>query len=129
MAVAADTPDQLEALRGISLIGRKVADALADLAAAGVPAEHVREDQRDPFFDDPANRATHLVASYPHAEFGAMLQPGAMWWFRDQEVKLEMAPPALGEHTVACLTELGFDGAAIDALLTEGTAVQFTPAS
>jgi crotonobetainyl-CoA:carnitine CoA-transferase CaiB-like acyl-CoA transferase len=128
VAVAADTPAQLDALRGIALNGRKVADALADLGTAGVPAEHVREDQRDPFFDDPANRAAHLVASYPHAEFGAMLQPGAMWWFRDQEVKLEMAPPALGEHTVACLTEIGLDRATIDGLLAEGAAVQFVPA-
>jgi crotonobetainyl-CoA:carnitine CoA-transferase CaiB-like acyl-CoA transferase len=128
IAVAADEPAQLEALRGIRLEGRKVADALADLEAAGVPAEHVREDQRDPFFDDPANRETHLVASYRNAEFGTMLQPGAMWWFRDQEVKLDLAPPALGEHTVACLTELGFDRAAIDALLAEGAAVQFQPA-
>jgi crotonobetainyl-CoA:carnitine CoA-transferase CaiB-like acyl-CoA transferase len=57
-----------------------------------------------------------------------MLQPGAMWWFRDQEVKLEMAPPALGEHTVACLTEIGLDRATIDGLLAEGAAVQFVPA-
>jgi crotonobetainyl-CoA:carnitine CoA-transferase CaiB-like acyl-CoA transferase len=128
IAVSARTPEQLTALRGINLSGRKVGEALADLDAAGVPSEHVREDQRDPFFDDPANRAAGLVASYPNPEFGAMLQPGAMWWFRDQEVKLELSPPALGEHTVACLTELGSDSATIDGLLAEGVAVQFAPA-
>jgi crotonobetainyl-CoA:carnitine CoA-transferase CaiB-like acyl-CoA transferase len=127
VAIAATTADELAALRGVTLDGRKVADALADLAAAGVPAEHVREDQRDPFFDDPANRAAGLVASYPHAEFGAMLQPGGFWHFGDQDVQLHLAPPALGEHTVECLTTLGVDGPTIDRLLAEGVAGQFTP--
>jgi crotonobetainyl-CoA:carnitine CoA-transferase CaiB-like acyl-CoA transferase len=128
VAISASTPAQLSALRGVALEGRKVADALADLDAVGVPAEYVRENQRDPFFDDPANRAAGLVASYPHAEFGAMLQPGGFWYFGDQDVQLHLAPPALGEHTVACLTELGFDQTAIDQLLADGAAVQFQPA-
>jgi crotonobetainyl-CoA:carnitine CoA-transferase CaiB-like acyl-CoA transferase len=125
IAVAADAPDQVTALAGISLEGRKVDDALDDLGRAGVPAEQVRLDQRTSFFDDPVNRESHLVAEYQHAEWGKFEQPGALWYFGDQDVQLHLAPPALGEHTVEVLGELGLDRAAIDALLDDGVAVQY----
>jgi crotonobetainyl-CoA:carnitine CoA-transferase CaiB-like acyl-CoA transferase len=124
VAVAADTEAQLGALRTVGLAGRKVADALADLDAVGVPAEAVRLDQMDAFFDDPANRAAGLVASYPQADWGRMDQPGALWHFGDLSARLELAPPALGEHTVDCLTEAGLSREAIDALLAAGVAQQ-----
>ncbi|MGD9797292.1 MAG: CoA transferase, partial [Acidimicrobiia bacterium] len=127
IALAADTPEQVAALRGVPLDGRKVADAVADLAAAGVPAEPVRREQRYPFFDDPANIAAGLVADYRHAEWGRLEQPGALWYFGDQDVQLHRAPPALGEHTVEVLGEMGLDREAIDRLVADGVAVQFQP--
>jgi crotonobetainyl-CoA:carnitine CoA-transferase CaiB-like acyl-CoA transferase len=92
-----------------------------------VPAEQVRLAQRYPFFDDPANRAAKLVAEYQHAEWGKLEQPGALWYFGDQEVQLHRAPPALGEHTVEVLGDFGLDQSTIDTLLAAGVAVQFQP--
>jgi crotonobetainyl-CoA:carnitine CoA-transferase CaiB-like acyl-CoA transferase len=127
IALAAETPDQIAALGGVQLEGRKVNDALADLARAGVPAEQVRREQRYPFFDDVANRAAKLVAEYQHAEWGKLEQPGALWYFGDQEVQLHLAPPALGEHTVEVLAAIGLDQEAITTLLADGVAVQYQP--
>jgi len=127
IALAADEPAQTAALADIELEGRKVDDALADLARAGVPAEAVRAGQRDRFFDDPANRRARLVAEYTHAEWGKFEQPGALWYFGNQDVQLHRAPPALGEHTVEVLRTIGLDQAAIDKLLADGVAVQFRP--
>jgi crotonobetainyl-CoA:carnitine CoA-transferase CaiB-like acyl-CoA transferase len=127
IALAADRPDQVAALGTVKLQGRKVDDALADLARAGVPAEEVRLDQRYPFFDDPANRAAKLVAEYQHAEWGKLEQPGALWYFGDQDVQLHLAPPALGEHTVEVLRAFGLDQTDIDTLLADGVALQYQP--
>lgn len=43
----------------------------------------VREQQGDPFLDDDANRAAGLVAHLPHADWGVLEQPGALWRFGD----------------------------------------------
>jgi crotonobetainyl-CoA:carnitine CoA-transferase CaiB-like acyl-CoA transferase len=87
----------------------------------------VRLEQRYPFFDDAANRAAKLVAEYQHAEWGTLEQPGALWYFGDQDVQLHLAPPALGEHTVEALRAFGLDQAAIDTLINDGVAVQHQP--
>jgi crotonobetainyl-CoA:carnitine CoA-transferase CaiB-like acyl-CoA transferase len=134
VAIAASTPELLDAARSsvgagtVDGIAEAVAtrgsvDVLAALDAAGVPAELVRENQRDPFFDSPENRAAGLVADYPHAEWGRLLQPGGMWYFGDLGVRLELAPPALGEHTAEVLTELGFSSDEIQQLAADGVAV------
>ena len=124
VAVAADSEKQLTALRGTSLDGRSIDDVLTDLRAADVPAEAVRLDQREPFFDDPFNRAAGLVAEYQQAEWGRLEQPGAFWYFGNLDVRLELAPPALGEHTVACLMEAGLERSAVEQLLVDGVALQ-----
>jgi len=83
-----------------------VAEALATLARSGVPAEEVRLDQRDAFLDSAANRDAGLVASYEHPEWGLLEQPGALWWFGALDVKLDRAPPTLGQHDVEVRAEL-----------------------
>jgi crotonobetainyl-CoA:carnitine CoA-transferase CaiB-like acyl-CoA transferase len=133
IAVAAHTPDQADAMQAIAgtsnLAGAAAAlrtwttdQLLADLTAAGVPCERVRLAQRFPFFDDPDNQAAGMVASYRSADWGTFEQPGALWYFGDLDVRLDRAPPALGEHTIEVLTEVGLDRAEIDALLASGTA-------
>jgi crotonobetainyl-CoA:carnitine CoA-transferase CaiB-like acyl-CoA transferase len=106
------------------LAGAAMAETLALLAEAGVPAEPVSLDQGEAFLDDPINCALGLATSYPHAEWGRLEQVGALWSLGDLEVQLDRAPPALGEHTIEVLREVGFDQSAIDRLLEQSAAVQ-----
>lgn len=99
------------------------ADLVARLVAAGVAAAVVRREQRYPFFDDPDHTAAGMVATYPHPEWGRFEQPGSPWWFDNQEVVLDRAPPVLGQQTVEVLTEVGVDAATIASLLENGSAV------
>jgi crotonobetainyl-CoA:carnitine CoA-transferase CaiB-like acyl-CoA transferase len=140
IAVAADEADQVRALcaeAGVeeatdvpaALAGRPADAVVAALRASAVPCERVRERQKDAFFDDPDNRAAGLVAEYPQCDWGRMEQPGAMWYFGDLDVRLELATGGLGEHTVQVLTEIGVEPEAIERLLVSGAAVQWTEAS
>ena len=70
----------------------------------------------------PTTTAAGLIARYEHADYGQVEQPGAFWIFGDLDVKLDRAPPALGEHTVEVLTEVGLDAATVDALVASGAA-------
>jgi len=106
-----------------ALSTRNCADVLDVLCKAQVPSELVRREQRYPFFDDPANREAGLVAHYVQAEWGAMEQPGSMWYFGDLGTRIEQAPAALGEHSVAVLTELGFATDQIERLVGDGVVV------
>ncbi len=108
------------------LASATVTDTLSRLREAEVPCEPVSLDQGDAFLDDPRNRDLGLVASYPHFEWGTLEQVGALWNLGDLEVRLDMAPPALGQHTVEVLREVGFDDRSIDALLEQAAAVQAT---
>lgn len=137
VAVACRTDEQRRALaaavggddvdRGPDpLAGWTREEALARLREAAVPAEAVREAQRDAFFDDPDNVAAGLVAEYQSAEWGRLEQPGAMWYFGDLDTRLELAPPALGEHTFEVLTSVGLAPAEVSALEDCGAALQYT---
>ena len=136
IAIAADQPAHLSALAEAldltdlsqlepAVRGRRRDDVIARLTAAGVPCDHVRLEQKEAFFDDFANQASGLVARYHHRTWGAFEQPGALWCLGDLEVRLPLAPPVLGEHTVEILRELGIATQQIDELLAAGIAVGF----
>jgi crotonobetainyl-CoA:carnitine CoA-transferase CaiB-like acyl-CoA transferase len=134
IAVSAKGPDEVTAL--CRAVGAADADGLAAAAVrhpssalletivgAGVAAAEVRRGQREPFFDDPDHRAAGLIASYSHGQWGTLEQPGALWYFANQDVRLDLAPPLLGEHTVEVLTEVGMTREDVDALVSSGAAV------
>jgi len=125
IAVAATAPEQLAELARVlaDASTRSTADVLAALARAGVPSAMVRRAQKGAFFDDPAHRAAGLVAEYAHGEWGRLEQPGAMWHFGDQQVKLDRSPPLLGQHTVEVLLEVGLPRDQVDELIRDGVAV------
>jgi crotonobetainyl-CoA:carnitine CoA-transferase CaiB-like acyl-CoA transferase len=85
----------------------------------------VLQDQRGPFFDDPDHLDVGMVATYHHEAWGKFEQPGALWHFGNQGVKLDRAPPVLGQHTIEVLLEVGMARADIDALIAGGSAVAF----
>jgi crotonobetainyl-CoA:carnitine CoA-transferase CaiB-like acyl-CoA transferase len=99
---------------------RDVDPLLAALEAVGVPAEPVRLQNLNDFFDDEANHAAGLIAGYEHAAFGHFEQPGAYWNFGDLPVKLDRASPIIGQHTREILGELGYATEQIDALYDAG---------
>jgi crotonobetainyl-CoA:carnitine CoA-transferase CaiB-like acyl-CoA transferase len=47
-------------------------------------------------------------------------QPGALWFFGDQEVRLDRAPPLVGEHTIEVLLEVGLSRNVIGELVASG---------
>ncbi len=116
----AEGPDGLAA----ALATASCEATLAALQEAGVPSEPVNLDQGEAFLDDPLYRKLGLVASYPHAEWGELEQVGALWDLGDLEVNLALAPPALGEHTVEVLRQLGLDEEVLADLLATSVAVQ-----
>ncbi len=64
------------------------------------------------------------MTAYPHAEWGRLEQVGAFWSLGDLDVRLDRAPPALGQHTVEVLTEAGLAPDAVGALLAAGVIAQ-----
>jgi crotonobetainyl-CoA:carnitine CoA-transferase CaiB-like acyl-CoA transferase len=108
---------------GAAVLDRTVDELLAGCDSAGVPAERVREDQRDAFLDGEGNLAAGLVARYEHPDWGLLEQPGSMWWFDDLALRIERPPPLLGEHTATVLAEVGVGADEVAALVAAGAAV------
>jgi crotonobetainyl-CoA:carnitine CoA-transferase CaiB-like acyl-CoA transferase len=109
---------------GAAMATGTVEGVVGALRRAGISCEPVGLDQGEAFLDDPLLRSLGLVTSYPHAEWGRLEQVGAFWSLGDLEVRLDRAPPALGQHTVEVLVEAGMAPDAIDILLTAGVVVQ-----
>ena len=107
-----------------ALAGAGCHQTVEALRSAGVPCEPVSFDQGDAFLDDPLARRLGLIASYPHAEWGRLEQVGALWDLGDLGVTLDRAAPALGQHTVDVLTEVGLDPGGIGQLLDLAVGVQ-----
>jgi len=119
-AFGAAVPADLEA----ALARRPSGEVLSELAARDVACTEVRMNQGEAFLDDPANRACGLVAAYPHAEWGTTEQVGALWDLGDLDLRLDRAPPVLGQHTVEVLVECGLTDADIGAAAAAGIVVQ-----
>jgi crotonobetainyl-CoA:carnitine CoA-transferase CaiB-like acyl-CoA transferase len=134
VAVAALTATSQAALRQVAgvtddaaleaaLHTRSADELLSALEAAGVPAERVEEYQYFAVWDDSENIRTKVVVSYPQAQWGRMDQFGAFWSFRDLELQLDRACPAIGEHSRDILAECGYSDDAIAGLAAAGIVV------
>ncbi len=127
LALAARTETELAAFSDLAGVdaeaffaAQAVADALALLQTAQVPAAPALQDQLQAFLDQPLHAAAGLHAHYRHAAYGDMQQVGAFWDFGDLPLSLQRAPPALGEHSAELLHMLGLDAAAIERLQAQG---------
>lgn len=103
-----------------SLAARSVTDAIAAVTAAGGTAVEARTAQRDSFFENPANRALGLVATYPHARFGALEMVGAFWHFDGRPALATRPHPEIGADSRAVLTDIGISSTDSAALIAAG---------
>jgi crotonobetainyl-CoA:carnitine CoA-transferase CaiB-like acyl-CoA transferase len=132
VAVAAVGDTAMSALRGAAGVtadgdlqawfsGRDSAEILRRLDRAGVPTELVRQDWEQGFFQAEIGQAAQMAVAYESVEFGRLEQPGAFWDLGDLELRLDMAPPVLGQHTAEILLhDLGFDHGAVRKMVEAG---------
>lgn len=131
VAVAALDDRRLAALRAVAGVDadNAVAAALAQLtstevldraSAAGCPMELVRLNQELPFYERELGGPSRLAVSYPHPTYGEFVQPGAFWDFGALDLRLDTAPPQLGQHTNEVLQGLGFSADEIATLESDG---------
>ncbi|MCK9520672.1 MAG: CoA transferase [Dehalococcoidia bacterium] len=71
-------------------------------------------------YEDPVFRERGLWTEVEHATLGTFPMLGRPYHLSETPWHIRSAAPRLGEHTRPILEELGYDGAAIDALYKEG---------
>jgi crotonobetainyl-CoA:carnitine CoA-transferase CaiB-like acyl-CoA transferase len=84
---------------------------VAELEAAGVPCGPINTVAE--VFEDPQVRFRRMQINLPHPLAGNVPLVGSPMVFTEDPLKLERAPPLLGEHTDEVLQELGLDAIAI----------------
>jgi formyl-CoA transferase len=87
---------------------------IAVLTEAGVPCGEVREVAEA--LADAQLLARQMIESVDHATIGPMKVLGLPIKLSDTPGSVRTAPPTLGQHTAAVLTELGLNASEIDAL-------------
>jgi crotonobetainyl-CoA:carnitine CoA-transferase CaiB-like acyl-CoA transferase len=86
--------------------------------AAGVPCGSVRTIAE--VLSDPQVIARGMIQHVAHATVGDATVIGTPLKLSATPASIRTAPPVLGQHTSAILSELGYDGATIDDLKTAG---------
>ena len=94
---------------------------LAMLRAEGVPAAEVQDIAQT--FASEQTRALGAVQELHHASAGDYRVVGAPVRFDLEPFDYPAPAPALGEHTLEVLTELGFSRADVGSLVAEGVAI------
>jgi crotonobetainyl-CoA:carnitine CoA-transferase CaiB-like acyl-CoA transferase len=93
-------------------------DALARLAAAGVPAAPCRGFQE--LFAEPSFHETSAMVEQLHPTLGPLLMPGPFIRFEATPVVLRRSAPLLGADGADVLSELGYPAERVAALLADG---------
>ncbi len=97
-----------------------VAEGIEAATTASATAVSAPTGYCDTFLDDPANAASGLVATLPHANYGKFTQVGSFWDFGNMETRLDSAAPVTGQHSRSILRDLGFAQDEIEQMITSG---------
>jgi crotonobetainyl-CoA:carnitine CoA-transferase CaiB-like acyl-CoA transferase len=97
---------------------RPRADWIRELTAAGVPCGSVREIGE--VLADPQLSARGMIAEVQHATIGTARVINSPVKLSDTPASVRTAPPTLGQHTTAVLSEVGYDRQEIEELRTAG---------
>jgi formyl-CoA transferase/CoA:oxalate CoA-transferase len=89
-----------------------------ELTAAGVPCGSVREISE--VLADPQLAARGMIAEVPHSTIGTARVINSPVKLSETPPSVRTAPPTLGQHTRAVLTELGYDPQEIDGFNAAG---------
>lgn len=108
------------------LASRSTAEWVERINAAGLPCGPVLA--MDEVFRDPQVRHLRMTRSVVHPTAGPIELLRSPIGFSETQAEMHAPPPIPGEHTRSVLAELGYDAAAIDALLDSGAAVTATEA-
>ncbi len=107
---------------------RSAASLLAELDAAGIPAAPVMREQMTPFFDSEAHRTLGFSRRLTTLGYGGIDVVGGFWGIPQPQETAESIP-ALGEHSRAILTELGFSPEQSTQLASDGVIRDAAPAT
>ena len=113
--------DEVYSTLGELLAERTTAEWLEAFDAANIPSMPVNHP--DDLVDDPHLAATGFWQTMEHAELGTLRFPGIPAQFSKTPGAIRRAAPALGEHSVEVLTEIGYERAEVDALVEAGVTV------
>ncbi len=110
--------DLLVPLLEATFASRPVAEWMARLGAAGIPAAPIRS--LDAALADPVVAARGMLASVAHPTAGTVRMPGVPWHGDAAPTAIRRPPPRLGEHTDEILAEAGYGAAAIARMRASG---------
>ena len=113
--------DACEAPIAAFIAARDLAEVMAVFEAAEITAAPVYD--VDQLMEDPHVQAREVLIDMPDAELGQVLMHNVIPRLQATPGALRHAAPDLGQHTQEILTELGCDGARIDALRAAGVVV------
>jgi crotonobetainyl-CoA:carnitine CoA-transferase CaiB-like acyl-CoA transferase len=94
-------------------------DRLIDCDVMAAPVKSMRETVQDPQV-----RHNRMVTRVEHARLGSIETGALPVRYAGSAERQDRAAPCLGQHTREVLLELGFDDAAIDAMLEQGVVSQ-----
>jgi crotonobetainyl-CoA:carnitine CoA-transferase CaiB-like acyl-CoA transferase len=98
---------------------RRADEWFSYLDSHGVPCEISSASFEHEMFDDPEMRDLGLVTELQHPQVGRFEQFGATIDFSETPMRIELAPPLVGQHTREILRESGFQAGQVDALVED----------